>query len=388
VVVPPKTNAFRFRPDLHAGSDEGAPGDEGAPATARLYVAYLRAVDGGWEGGGGFPAWAVSPAGVAAAGGAPPRALGSDDDASRDDDEDATIVPQGAGGEAIGASLPNASPDAGGRALRLAGAATSVTSVESLLATLEGMGVVNARVEVEAGLAAGSGPLPGAPPRDEAHVELPAGDGSCLPWAVCVQRVGVVECEGGGATSAPRVARGAFALARGAALAAFTPAPTLTLSAGVSCDDAPIVGRQWAAWAPDAGDGHFRWQLAPARPFVCSAAALLDARLGSGLYRAGALGTLLIADGDNWADARRLRFPDDEPARRAGAAALAALALLAAPGGVGTPDAGHVLAFNADYGLLLELVGALADGVERVPVAARVAEAAAGEGGDGAAAEV
>lgn len=346
-------------------------------------MAYLKALDGG-SAGGGFKEWRESPAGRAAAATTPrldythPAAsylLPTPAPAERAE----PIVPRGSGGDVveIEATLSRASPFARGRNLTLtsADASASIASVDDLLAALEGMGVTNARIEVEAGGAQ----RPAAPldsPIDTRHLEVPAGDGSALPWSVHIQRVGVVPAAEAGtaagsasssagrvAASAPRVSSPLSFTNDSGAYAAYIPDGTPAITAGVGADTVPVVGRQWASWTPTVSQEpahHFRWRLAPARGFAPSSDAILEARFSDGMFRAGSTGVLLVAAGDAWTQPRHERFPGDEPARNAAAHTLAALSLLAAPGGSGLPD-GHVIAYNADADLLLRLVGGLAE---------------------------
>jgi len=94
---------------------------------------------------------------------------------------------------------------------------------------------------------------------------------------------------------------------------------------------------------------------------------LLDLRIKRGLYKGGTHGTTLVAEGAEWAETHRCRFVPDEPARNAAAAAVGALALLSADGGVGIPRNAHVVAFNADAGLWVDFVRAVeAEGSRRV----------------------
>jgi len=407
VAVPRGTNAARYSPvTYHAdasptsgggggGSDAEAAPEEG---TAAAFTGYLRALDAGFA--GDFAAWAATHAPASLPPPTPPPPPLE------------APVPRagslsGAGVEEVEACIANAAPSPSGRSTQLSSPSPTgptFTSVEHLLAALEGMGVGNARIEVEPG-AAGAGvvvPSSSSPPQQgeggnstPAALELPILDGSALGWAVEVVRAGVRPApprpgqEGGPlppktVPSVPRTLtlHDAASPLPGGAFATFTPGPAPALSVGVGAPpDTPAIGRQWFAWAPSAECGHYRWAVAPARDWVASAAALIAARAGAGAYRAGTVGTTLVAAGDTWLDPGKVRFPGDEPARHEMGKAIGDLSLLAAGGGLGLP-LGHFTSWNATPALRLDLVRALAAesvGVE-VGAAARAALEAGKEG--------
>jgi hypothetical protein len=249
--------------------DTAAPGSESSPRDARRYLAYLRALDGGFrgeylewlllsaEGKGGTESTTAdggeAEGAAAALGGLAASLLTTTPAPKRYGAGGAAApaaerpVPKGGGPPApsLDASPANAAAWAAGRCLALAegGAAgfaeapggdfnrsdvLAFLNIGPLLSALEGMGVSNARVEVEAaGGPPGAAPLPRvkayAPPEvpffkrgerppmrppfgvedeepeGELHpseartcVELPVADGSALQWAAEIASVGLV----------------------------------------------------------------------------------------------------------------------------------------------------------------------------------------------------
>jgi len=391
--LPPPPEALR--PGSSAAAAAVSPGAAGAVA----YAAFLRALDGGFA--GSWEEWAAENRGNKDVTGA----AAAHAESARRAPEEAPVARGGSGGLVeVDAAAANAAPSPTGRGTQLARAdapaSPTFVGVEHLLSALEGMGVGNARIEVEPGLP-GTGvlrPLPfeGDAPDGPPSLELPVIDGSALGWAVEVIKVGVRPAPvrgggGAGATAPPAtIPRGSRAITvRGrpdgpssslggpGSFATYIPGPRPELSAGVVAPpDAPAIGRQWFAWAPLAECGHYRWAVAPARDWVASTPELLTLRDDKGAYRAGTVGTTLVGLGDTWLDPGRVRFPGDEPARHAALDAVGDLALLAAGGGLGLP-LGHVITWNADPALRLELVRALAAECEAVE-AVEAARAAVG----------
>ena len=398
VAVPRGTNASRYNPSHHhgdampAGAGGGFLAPGGLPPDAAAFTAYLRAIDAGFT--GEYAAWAAEhgPPALAPAPPSPPREA-----------TEAPIPRSGAGAGEVEATIANASPSASGRSTQLApspagGApgAPAFSGVEALLSALEGMGVGNARIEVEPGAAA-AGVVVRSTARDDdtarSELEMPALDGSALGWAVEVARAGVVPAPprpdaAGGAPPPKTVPAGSRALTLtgpDGAFASYIPAPRPSLSVGVGAPpDVPAIGRQWQAWAPSTECGHYRWALAPARDWVVSARTLVALHATGAAYKAGTVGTTLVAAGAAWMEPGKVRFPGDEPARHEAAKAVGDLSLLATGGGLGLP-LGHFVAWNASPALRLDLVRALA--AEATAVEVMAAARAALEGGGGAGGE-
>ena len=434
-----------------AAADTSAPGSETSPRDARRYLAYLRALDAGFrgeykawllgaqEGGSGDGGKEGASAGGLAASllSTTPAPRGGADSSSSAFTASERPIPKNSAPVtlSVDASPRNAAPWAAGRCLALVEGGDASLLAENddaenddekvivaflnvgpLLAALEGMGVSNARIEVEAGGGGGPGaaPLPRGgvlsetkkkkgkssdtggdggeeegggggetlhPSLARTSVELPVTDGSALQWAAEIASVGLVPAtpakKGGSNASSAPAPRTFINVASSSSSGGFislypetetSSSPSSAASrVSVGLDAGPsayVVGSQWLSWSPSSavgvgprGGDHFRFSVAPARDWVVSADHLLELRLRHGLYKGGTHGTTLVAEGGEWSETHRCRFVPDEPARNATAAAIGALALLSGSGGVGVPRAGaHVVAFNADAGLWVEFV--------------------------------
>ena len=454
-----------------SAADTSAPGSETSPRDARRYLQYLRALDAGFR--GEYMEWLLKEGGGESEGGEGPAAAGgvaasllSTTPAPRSDSSTLgaeTPVSKKSTPTTllVEASPRNASAWAAGRCLALveggsyrdyreeeeeeeendgdAAAVVAFLNVGPLLSALEGMGVSNARIEVEAaGGAPGSDPLPRVaayskpkraffkkgekppgvdeqgyyveeeiegvhPSLSRTSVELPVTDGSALQWAAEIASVGLVTATlSPSSTSSPESSAPApksflqVSSSGGGGFVSLYPEPEETstssspsssasspysrsscrVSVGIDAGpEAAVVGAQWLSWNPNSpgvgpsGANHFRFAVAPARDWAPSEDYVLElrARRPAALYRGGTHGTTLIAKGGEWDETHRCRFVPDEPARNAVAAAVGALALLSAGGGVGIPRRAHVVAFNADAGLWVDFVRAVeAEGSERV----------------------
>jgi UDP-3-O-[3-hydroxymyristoyl] N-acetylglucosamine deacetylase len=159
---------------------------------------------------------------------------------------------------------------------------TRILTVEHLLSALRGCGVDNAVVEVTG-------------------TELPALDGSALPYVQAIASVGVVEVDGFRrrvVLSEPVWVEGpnSFVLA--------VPAPHLSITYVMDYDH-PLIGSQSATYVLRECD--FGEEIAPARTFVLyeEVAGLLDKNLARG----GSLDNAIVI----WQDrmSSELRFPDE-----------------------------------------------------------------------------
>jgi len=159
---------------------------------------------------------------------------------------------------------------------------TRVRTIEHLMAALRGTGVDNALVEV-------SGP------------EIPALDGSALPYVEAITEVGKVELAQPRQTVAISdpvwlQRNGSFILA--------VPSSELRITYVMNYDH-PLIGSQSATYV--LREGEFRGELAPARTFVLyeEVAELLD----NDLARGGSLDNVIVV----WRDklSSNLRFPDE-----------------------------------------------------------------------------
>lgn len=270
-----------------------------------------------------------------------------------------------------------------GAAVVLNGDQVRVLSPEALLSALEACGVDNARIEIEGGgddvsTLDDRGSV--MPPT----LEVPVVDGSALGWVLEIQKAGVKESTGGGVPRMAPAPQEPLTVQDGDAFVAFFPCPTARVTAGVDYGPKGVVGRQWFTWSPaDSSeldqlghpDHHYRWDVAPARIVIPSAAAVQE-MLDIGLLQAGPDGCCLVADdGDllenSWSDPSLERFPGEEAARKAVADLLGNLALGAPAGGRGLP-VGHVVAYNASPELQLQFIRELQEKSKRWGYAAVV----------------
>jgi UDP-3-O-[3-hydroxymyristoyl] N-acetylglucosamine deacetylase len=171
------------------------------------------------------------------------------------------------------------------RATILAQGGACAATVEHLLAALFGLGIDNARAELD-------GP------------ELPALDGSAAPWVELVRRAGIR------AQRAPaRVLRPARALERRDGERWIRAEPHAGFALEVAIDyPHPAVGRQELAiegFDPE----RFAREIAPARTFAF-AEELADLR-DAGLARGGSLDCAILVGPEGVANPEGLRFPDE-----------------------------------------------------------------------------
>lgn len=221
----------------------------------------------------------------------------------------------------------------------------SVSTVEHLMAALCGMGIAACRVEVDA-------------------PELPILDGSAAPWVAAIREVGVTRAAavGGGAPSdaldaaartAPATLSTPVWVEDSGSWAVATPALSPRLTVGLAFPSHPLIGRQWASWAPgDNAVASFADDVAPARTFAL--AEQLDAMRSRGLIRGGSLENARVCDATRWINEDAARFAN-EPARHKLLDLIGDLALI----GGGLPKA-HVVTFKAGHGLHVALAKAIA----------------------------
>ena len=206
----------------------------------------------------------------------------------------------------------------------LATGEAAVRTVEHLLATLVGLGIDNAHIEV-------NGP------------ELPLLDGSAQLW------VEAVATAGKRLQSAPRptweIDAPVWVRADDAFVVAM-PATETRLTYGIDFDLAAI-GNQWHSWSPQASS--FITDIAPARTF--GLAHQIDYLRQQGLIKGGSLDNALVCDRDGWVNPP-LRF-DNEPARHKLLDLIGDLSLL------GTLPKAHITAYKASHTLHVQLAKAL-----------------------------
>ena len=205
-----------------------------------------------------------------------------------------------------------------------------VRTVEHLLAALAGMGVDNARIEIN-----GS--------------ELPLLDGSAKIWAEAITQVGIVPATGDKKNGRPSIPlsdcleiQQPIWVYQGDAFVAALPAPATRFTYGIDFD-LPAIGNQWHSWQPSTES--FESAIAPARTF--GLAHQIEQLRASGLIKGGSLDNALVCDGNGWLNPP-LRFVN-EPARHKLLDLIGDLSLL------GCFPQAHFLAYKASHSLHIQL---------------------------------
>lgn len=207
----------------------------------------------------------------------------------------------------------------------LAQGSAAVRTVEHLLAALSGMGIDNARIEIDG-------------------VEVPLLDGSSQDWVSAIAQSGIVQ-QGSD--------RPLYALTEpiwvhhGDAFVAALPAPQLRFSYGIDFELAAI-GQQWHTWRPD--QESFEVAIAPARTF--GLAHEIDHLRSLGLIKGGSLENALVCSSEGWLNPP-LRF-SNEPVRHKLLDLVGDLSLL------GSFPCAHILAYKASHQLHTQLAQHLA----------------------------
>jgi UDP-3-O-[3-hydroxymyristoyl] N-acetylglucosamine deacetylase len=214
----------------------------------------------------------------------------------------------------------------------LAAETASVRTVEHLLAALSGMGVDNARIEID-------GP------------EVPLLDGSAQGWTSAIDQAGI------SAQAADRPLYSDLAepiwVRQGDAFVAAFPASELRFTYGIDFD-LPAIGNQWYSWSP--GQEPFETAIAPARTF--GLAHQIDELRQRGLIQGGSLDNALVCGEDGWLNPP-LRF-SNEPVRHKLLDLVGDLSLL------GAFPCIHVFAYKASHQLHTQLTWRLAQVLTRI----------------------
>ena len=197
----------------------------------------------------------------------------------------------------------------------------AVRTVEHLLAALAGLGIEDARIEIDG-------------------AELPLLDGSAKIWVEELIRSRIEPIEGNLATAG--TIDEAVWIHQGDIFVAALPSPTLRFTYGIDFDVAPI-GNQWHSWEPRQSD--FASEIAPARTF--GLAHQLDQLRTAGLIKGGSLENALVCDQTKWLNPP-LRFPN-EPCRHKLLDLIGDLSLL------GKFPQAHFLAYKASHQLHVQL---------------------------------
>ncbi len=202
-----------------------------------------------------------------------------------------------------------------------------IRTVEHLLAALAGMGVDNARIEIDG-------------------CEVPLLDGSAIIWAQSIAQVGLI------AQSTP--ANEPFNLIEpiwvrdGDAFVCAMPAPDTRFTYGIDFD-LPAIGNQWYSWAKITDSiatvNSFLAEIAPARTF--GLLHQIEYLQLAGLIKGGNLSNALVCGADGWVNPP-LRYAN-EPVRHKILDLVGDLSLL------GNIPLAHFLAYKASHNLHIQL---------------------------------
>lgn len=206
----------------------------------------------------------------------------------------------------------------------------AIRTVEHVLAALCGLGIDNARIEVN-----GS--------------EMPLLDGSAQEWARQILSVGwrqQAALRQIYTVTEPVVVR------QGDAFVAAVPAAQTRLTYGIEFSH-PAVGQQWHSIQPE----NFLADVAPARTF--GFASEVEKLRESGLIKGGSLENALVCGDAGWLNPP-LRYPN-EPVRHKLLDLIGDLSLM------GRLPRAHVLAYKASHALHTQLVRRLVDLQEPTP---------------------
>jgi UDP-3-O-[3-hydroxymyristoyl] N-acetylglucosamine deacetylase len=204
-------------------------------------------------------------------------------------------------------------------------AEAGVRTVEHLLAALTGMGVDNARIEIDA-------------------PEVPLLDGSAKEWVEAIAQAGIVP------QSAPRpscLLQEPVWVREGDAFVAALPSSETRFTYGIDFN-LPAIGNQWHSWSP-ASPLLFQDDIAPARTF--GLAHQIDALRARGLIQGGSLENALVCGQNGWLNPP-LRFAN-EPVRHKLLDLVGDLSLF------GEIPQAHFLAYKASHSLHIQLVRSL-----------------------------
>lgn len=203
----------------------------------------------------------------------------------------------------------------------------SVRTVEHLLAALAGMGVDNARIELDGG-------------------EVPLLDGSAQIWANSIAAVGLTSQPVTQSKIIPEITAPIW-IHQDDAFVAAIPAPETRFSYGIDFE-LSAIGNQWHSWAiaPElATTISFQAEIAPARTF--GLLHQIEYLQKSGLIKGGSLDNALVCGEDGWLNPP-LRFAN-EPVRHKILDLVGDLSLL------GYFPRAHFLAYKASHNLHIQL---------------------------------
>ncbi|MEB3338710.1 MAG: UDP-3-O-acyl-N-acetylglucosamine deacetylase [Leptolyngbyaceae bacterium] len=207
----------------------------------------------------------------------------------------------------------------------------TVRTVEHLLAALAGMGVDNARIEID-------------------NAEVPLLDGSAQGWVTAIAEAGLTpQAQPLPVTTVTEP----IWVHHGDAFVAALPAPELRFTYGIDFD-LPAIGNQWHSWSPSQvtppGTSSFAHEIAPARTF--GLAHQIEHLRANGLIKGGSLENALVCGAEGWINPP-LRFLN-EPVRHKLLDLIGDLSLL------GSFPQAHFLAYKASHTLHAQLTQLLA----------------------------
>lgn len=201
---------------------------------------------------------------------------------------------------------------------------TSVRTVEHLLAALAGMGVDDARIEID-------GP------------EVPLLDGSARVWVEEIASVGLVSHSPTPLLSpSPLPVGEPITVHQGDAFVSAIPATEIRFTYAIDFD-LPAIGNQWYTWSPCKES--FQDAIAPARTF--GLAHQIEDLQAKGLIKGGSLENALVCGADGWINPP-LRFAN-EPVRHKILDLIGDISLL------GTIPIAHYFAYKASHNLHIQL---------------------------------
>ncbi|MEH2126128.1 UDP-3-O-acyl-N-acetylglucosamine deacetylase [Nostoc sp.] len=208
-----------------------------------------------------------------------------------------------------------------------------VRTVEHLLAALSGMGVDNARIEID-------GP------------EVPLLDGSASVWTANIAQVGLVSQPIN--NQVPLAITEPIWVYEGDAFVCALPAAETRFSYGIDFD-LPAIGNQWHSWLLTAelenASASFATEIAPARTF--GLLHQIEHLQKTGLIKGGSLDNALVCGPEGWLNPP-LRFAN-EPVRHKILDLVGDLSLL------GTFPRAHFLAYKASHNLHIQLAQKILD---------------------------
>ncbi|AFY72184.1 UDP-3-O-(3-hydroxymyristoyl) N-acetylglucosamine deacetylase [Synechococcus sp. PCC 7502] len=205
----------------------------------------------------------------------------------------------------------------------------TVRTVEHLLAALVGMGIDNARIEID-------------------HGELPILDGSALPWVQAIATAGIT-AQSEIATDLKPI-QVPISVYKGDSFVMAVPSDRLRFTYGIEFP-AQAIAQQWFSWCPNLENlsAEFAQNIAPARTFTMVKE--IEYLRSQGLIKGGSLENAIVCDDQKWLNPP-LRF-ENEACRHKLLDLIGDLSLL------GFLPQAHIIAFKASHHLHTQFAQAL-----------------------------